>query len=277
MPRADFGRGSGVQLETWQCIQSALDSLEVPNDLAAELRDLLPEQMTAVLLYGSRARGDATSTSDLDVLVVGARGNVDHRARRVNISFYSADQLTQSSQTLFGFHLARDGVVLLDNSGELRRILDGLEPPEPSVLIEKIRVLSTVLDIAEPERTLYLPGLVRVARYLVRSALYARALEADRPCFSVRELADREADPALVALLSSDRDLHAPDSPDLLADLSARLERHVGSAPINSFGGLEALIVGAWAVNEDLSNLALLALGEGSEEIPYDQIPKVVL
>lgn len=40
------------------------------QELSAELRALYKERLQAVILYGSRARGDADVESDIDVLVV---------------------------------------------------------------------------------------------------------------------------------------------------------------------------------------------------------------
>ena len=46
-------------------------------------------------------------------------------------------------------------------------------------------------------------GLLRQARYLLRSCLYAQAIADGDPCFSVRELAVRRGDPNLARLLAS--------------------------------------------------------------------------
>jgi predicted nucleotidyltransferase len=40
------------------------------DDLRSGLKEILGEQLEAVYLYGSQARGDARSDSDIDVLVV---------------------------------------------------------------------------------------------------------------------------------------------------------------------------------------------------------------
>ena len=47
-----------------------MDSRAVAESVAAELRDLYGSRLTAVLLFGSWARGDADAESDLDLLVV---------------------------------------------------------------------------------------------------------------------------------------------------------------------------------------------------------------
>src|SRR5437868_5339909 len=43
---------------------------EVPQKAVAALRDALGERLVAVVLFGSRARGDATPESDWDLLVI---------------------------------------------------------------------------------------------------------------------------------------------------------------------------------------------------------------
>lgn len=48
----------------------ALDPLDIVRRVAEELRDLYGKRLRSVVLFGSRARGDAHPESDIDVLVV---------------------------------------------------------------------------------------------------------------------------------------------------------------------------------------------------------------
>lgn len=82
----------------------------------------------------------------------------------------------------------------------------------------------------------------------------------------------------LQGVLSSHLDLQPALTTENFADLSRRLEQLVGPPPPRTFSNLQALIVSSLEDDEDLSNLALLALRvEEDEALPYAEIPKVVL
>ncbi len=105
----------------------------------------------------------------------------------------------------------------------------------------------------------YLLGLVREARYLLRSCLYAQAIADAAPCFSVREIAARLGDPCLARLLASRQQGEATVD-DLEACLS-RLSTIVGKFPPSRHGSLEATIVNEWGRPSDLLSMAFMALG----------------
>jgi hypothetical protein len=241
--------------EEWVLIEAALDAHKVPPHLRAELRSKLVGSFAGLLLYGSWARGDAGSASDLDVLAVDFRGGVPSR----------------------GYHLSRDGVILLDPSGRLARVFAEIDPPEPNAVIERIRSLTPALDVSCRDRAEYVDGLTQVARYLLRSALYAQALAAGQPCFSVREIAQRSDEPDLETLLSSHEGVRPSADKAVLADLIRRLELAIGTLAPNPYGDIHGLIEGAWESQRELSNFATLALSDGTDELPYDELPKVTL
>ena len=276
MPRVPFF-GPRLPPSQQQQVRLGLADLSVPSALIEAVLPLLPESTSGILVYGSYARGDARAASDLDILVVGydfIRPEVDDR---ISLSFYSEQQLRDATGTLFGYHLTRDGKVLLDVNGQLSAILAVIEPPDPDELKAKIWRLSAVLTIPPEERAQYLPGMTQLARYLLRSAMYAEALRIGEPCFSVQEIATREDDPSLRELLSSHTHEQRPPSERTFSELRERLERIVGPIPDAPARSLAALVVEAWPVDRDLSNLALLALKANEEGILYSEVPKVVL
>jgi hypothetical protein len=137
--------------------------------------------------------------------------------------------------------------------------------------------LTPVLDVSEMDRRKYMEGLTQVGRYLLRTAMYAQALDEGRPCFSVREIADRNRDPALVAVLSSHLTVRPAASLEVFEDLRGRLAAVLGTLAPNQYGTLHGLIEGSWTNNPELSNFATLALASEGDELPYDELPRVTL
>ena len=261
----------------WAVIDAALASQEVPSPLRNELREKLAGKFDGLLLYGSWARGDADNQSDLDTLVLNFRGVRPARDGRVSVADYDETELGAVTGTLFGFHLVRDGLILIDRAGDLSTILATIQQPAPKAVIERVRSLTPVLDVSKEDRLEYIEGLTQVARYLLRSALYAEALDHGEPCFSVREIAQRKQDAQLATILSSHEAVRPVANLVVFDDLRARLSTAVGPLLPNTYGDLHGLIEGAWESNRELSNFATLALSDGKDELPYDELPRVTL
>ena len=141
----------------------------------------------------------------------------------MSVSCYTVDQLRTANGTLFGMHLARDGVAVYDPDEILGSLLVVMGQPDPVVLLARAKHFSAILDVTAVELNVYLDGLVRLARYLLRSAIYAVAIAQGSPCFSVRELAVRFAEPELADLLSSDPSVQSPNTTATFRDLVGRL------------------------------------------------------
>lgn len=270
--------GADVTSSAWQSIDEKLTGLGVPSTLRAELRSKAIGNWQAMLLYGSWARGDADVDSDLDVLLLDA--NTSYRSIRdaqFSLARYDSREVSNLSRTLFGFHLVRDGIVLHDTGDQLARALAAIQPPEPGSVIARVRLLAPVLDVSAADRREYIEGLTKVGRYLLRTAMYAQALDEGRPCFSVREIANRNRDAALVAVLSSHEALRPAASLEVFNDLCGRLAAAIGPLAQNPYGTLHGLIEGSWADDRELSNFATLVLAGEEDELPYDELPRVTL
>jgi hypothetical protein len=124
------------------------------------------------------------------------------------------------------------------------------------------------------EQTARLDGFVRHARYVLRTATYAKAYYPGPPCFSVAELAERFEDPALRRLLSSHPDVHGPATESVLRQLRSRIEALIGTIEPIGLSSLTDVIV--TFDGSDLGDAAILILGnrDGS---PYTIIPRVIL
>ncbi len=146
----------------------------------------------ALMLYGSVARGTADSRSDVDLVEVVSDRPRSYKIGPANITQYVPAHLHRlaGQGSLFVLHLRQDGVVLLDDDGVLRRILDAYRPP-PSYgpIWEQLAIAAGALDPALDNFDRHLPGLARLGIYVLRTAAYARSAELGAPEFDVNKLA----------------------------------------------------------------------------------------
>lgn len=252
----------------------ALLGIGVPADVAGDLPEL-PSEVEGLLVYGSRARGDALPGSDLDVLALVTMSRPSIHSGDVNASCYTRQQLSTGIGTLFGAHLKRDAKILWDDQGHLTRAVENMGEVDTARLIARARSMSVLFTSLERDLPKYLRGLLRQARYLLRSCLYAQAIADGNPCFSVRELAVRHGDPHLARLLAS-RQSGEADVADL-EDCLSRLEEAVGEFPPGGHGSLEATVVNEWGRPGDVLSMAFMALGAANEGSDYAEVEKILL
>ena len=256
-------------------LRARFEEIDIPSRMIDAALDLVPSETRALLVYGSRARRDHVAGSDLDLLALVSEPARSVHGGDVSLSFYTEAQLRSGSGTLFGAHLARDAHLVFDPEGVLAACLSSMGNVDTRRLFNRSSDLAQVLGSQSRDLPKYLPGLLREARYLLRSCLYASAIASGDPCFSVRELAERHGDPVLVELLAS-RPLYAATETDL-AECCLRLEALLGPIPVNPHGSLEALIVNEWDRGSDLLAMGMLALGGSNLEFDYAEIKKVLL
>lgn len=238
----------------------------------------IKNQTKGLLLYGSRARTDYQASSDFDLLrYTTSWSSPTFKVGRVSVSSYTREQLASASGTLFGTHLRRDGRILAECDSDLTQLVSEIRPANPAELLARVTAYSTILVQPDAVKAAHFAGMVRLARYLLRTAIYASAMAEGKPCFSVRQLAARFNDPRLATLLASDPEVTGPPSIGLLQELTSRLVQVIGPLPEHDYGSLEALAVGMWEADRNLAALAIRAGSEDEDSINYSDLPKVLL
>ncbi|MCS7481913.1 nucleotidyltransferase domain-containing protein [Umezawaea endophytica] len=258
-------------------LKIAIGQLELNSSEQSALLERISKDTQGLLIYGSRARGDHISTSDFDLLQLNKFPFSTFKIDRVSVSSYTPEQLSSATRTLFGTHIIRDGRVIFDPNGELAQIIESLEPADPQTLLETVHHYSIILNQSDKEKRRYLSGLVRLARYLLRTAIYAKAMLSGSPCFSVRELAERFNDPELSTILASDPQVTGKPSKELFEELTSRLIENIGPFPENTYGSISAIAVSAWDSDRNLAALAVRAMSEDKATLNYSDLPKVLL
>jgi len=89
--------------------------------------------MEIILKYGSKARGDADSFSDYDILVVGSIPK-DHTFKQIDIVRYTKNRLEKlrEARSLFLIHLRDEGVILKDHNGWMATFLKTIPDYRPT-------------------------------------------------------------------------------------------------------------------------------------------------
>src|SRR5690242_1909710 len=149
--------------------------------------------LLSVILFGSRARGDHRSTSDVDLLGISDDGPIKAEVSRQAVSFYQYPLRALHSKAvsgdLFVLHINSEGKVLHDTAEVFPRICDAFRFKQSYE--REIREASCV-NWFILERPHLLPSDTIRKRLIwgLRTILIAKCAERQTPVFSSGGLAD---------------------------------------------------------------------------------------
>ncbi|MCQ9125284.1 nucleotidyltransferase domain-containing protein [Corynebacterium amycolatum] len=246
----------------------------VPYRIANELKTI-PKSTKSVLMYGSRARGDATSQSDLDLLCLTTKPERTTKTENISVAAYTLQELKTASGTLYGFHLKRDAIIILDPDSTLENTINNFSTVNVDEVFSKCRYYAQIFSTLDTDFPHYAPGLYKEARYFLRSALYAKSIAENHPCFSVRELAYRYNTPALARLLST-----SGDNPPTLGNIKYCIELMkgiIGDVHKHEYANIETLAVAIEGQDPNLESVIKLAMTNHTTDDNYVDIKAIFL
>lgn len=239
------------------------------GDITQLVRAAAVPPYSALLLFGSFARGDQDDSSDIDVVQVTPVRTKSYSRGRVNITCYTTDQLGEMAVagSLFVKHLVLEAVPLADPEGFLDTLrAEYVEPETYQGVFDGVICSLPVVAILRAEFQKFPHQYSTTAGYLLRTYVYARAFTEGVRSFSMKEIATRLGDPRpftfLRALRSLDDYARFRQVVDLLFDLTHQ-------RPFIRTESLEALVVNSSASCRLATTLGLRILAQG-ELIEYD-------
>ena len=221
----------------------------------------------AVLLFGSRARGDHRPDSDTDVLQILPEVTPSASFEEIVLSNYTFPQLKRmaSQGSLFIAHLIAEAVPLRDPEGLLAKLRQAYRPTSLSIFMHELdwasRLLTNSAAVYEERATQF----NRLALNLARTYVYATAQAQGIVTFSMSAIwkaFEGNWGPSLPRL----EQLSWPT----YSLVRSWLEARIGKEAINPFGSPEALVVNALGQSRLCVALGLRLLHNGASLPAYE-------
>lgn len=167
--------------------------------------------VSAIWLFGSRARNQQSRGSDTDLLLVGSENRTRHvSVGHLSMFFYTWEKLVRDAQegNLFTCHIVREAVPVYDANGILERLRENFTLRRSyATEIQQASELGWFLDRYSSE----LPTTIVARRMIwcIRTILIARSAETGTPVFSPEALMQFARSFAARELLTERHQRHA--------------------------------------------------------------------
>jgi hypothetical protein len=164
-----------------------------------------PTLQTAVVLFGSRARGDASPDSDVDLLIWTAEEFPRHSCiGSLSLSFYPRRQLLQKARVgdLFIGHLVHEAVVIHDPFGLLLELRNAYRV-SPNLRADIVNAADLGYMILDHNFQFDDVVLNRRIGWVTRTILIARAIESGQHVYAAGQLATMFKEPNALTLIAA--------------------------------------------------------------------------
>ncbi len=246
-------------------------SSRIPEHLKRDVFHAVKRQNSSIIIFGSKARGDDTEFSDIDVLELTDRRSRPYRHNRMNVSVYDEATLRLMAErgSLFVLHLRLEGLIVRDPLQKLASCLASYRQPstyEP--FRQSLRQIADLLDVSKTEYTQRWRPYNELSLYIIRSFYYAQFAEAGTPVFSLDALKSKVARQDFSTTLELKHSLRP--AYDLFVQARSMIESLLCTKIHNKSGTAEALITNSGGSNPLMLAFGLRLLGRDSLELSYD-------
>jgi hypothetical protein len=172
-------------------------------DWAKQILNHLHGDFSAVVLFGSHARGQNSCGSDIDILQVVQKSRPNYKRGDLSVSVYTSEALKEMAikGNLFILHLVREAQVITDPELYYTSAIAEYRPPGTyAPFFQELRNLSRLLRLTEAEYDTRWLACHHLLIFLLRSTLYAVLAERGQPCFAMKSVAQLLNDPEIVAV-----------------------------------------------------------------------------
>jgi predicted nucleotidyltransferase len=243
-------------------------------DQVREVARVVRPPFTAVFLYGSHARGDAETNSDVDVLQVTPTHTAPYAVGRINVTCYTLDQLLRLARNggLFARHLVEEALPLEDPQGVLENLKSVYVGPLTYDGIKKeVCGCAPLLDVTQPQFAENVEGLISIVSYLIRTYLYAMAFDHGARSFAMAHIFDVLGQHRSRITLS---DVRTQRNFSAFAAARKLYEELTGATCLRTEGSVEAFIVNASSRDNLAMTLGLRLLARG-RTFTYDALQEL--
>jgi hypothetical protein len=144
-----------------------------------------------LMLYGSIARGDYTTNSDIDLLSIVSGKTEKIVSHNLNLSKYNIEQISKMAKegSLFVFHLAKEGKILIDEGNIIYDILHNkfkLKSSYSDEISFSVNVLQMLIE--EYDTTLNFSFINAKIAWCIRTIFASIGAENGFPLFAIADI-----------------------------------------------------------------------------------------